>query len=494
MIQIKVIAVFFDFLFGTPTNRCLCGVAMSLEVHGAILDGHSESGAAFLEMLRALLEQPDVRAGTTEFLSRLAQRFDCDRVSLGFASGHAVRLGAVSHFAEKLEAPALEHVVAAMEESLLQDAPLAYPHPVGTFPYIVVAHAKLADAHGLASALTVPFGQEGRLLGALCFENTRRDAFEPAEVSFIQQLAHHAGPLLKLKWSLQQPWPRRALRRVRDALDERGVAHRRVFAGAAAAALLCLLGVFAIPVAGTVSGQARLEASVQRLLTAPIDGYLKEARVLPGDRVREKQVLAELNDDTLQTEFRKLDAEAAQQENYVAEAMAKGDRTQLAVKRARLDEVLAEKDLVAQQLDRIRLVAPFDGVVIKGDLTQLLGSPLKRGDILLTLSQGTGFRVMIDVPERDIADIEIGQEGALVLTALPAQRFAVRIVRITPVATVSTDAQNVFEVEAALTGSAAELVPGMKGVAKIATRNQPIGWKWAARVWHALTFLAWSRL
>lgn len=468
---------------------------MSLDAHGATLEGNSETGAVFLEMLRSLLEHADLRAGTIEFLSRLAQRFDCDRVSLGFVAGRAVKLGAVSHFTGKIETAALSDVVAAMEEALLQDAALAYPHPAGKFPHIVVAHAKLADAHALSSVLTVPFGQGGRLTGALCFENTRREAFDPADVLLIQQLAHHAGPLLKLKWSLQQPWVLRTWYSIRDTLDEGGKERKRMLAAAGAAVLLCLLGLFAIPVAGTVSGQARLEASVQRLLSAPVDGYLKEVRVLPGDRVSAQQVLAELNDETLLTEFRKLEAEAAQQENYVAEAMAKGDRTQLAMKRAKLDEVLAEKDLVAQQLDRIRLVAPFDGVVIKGDLTQLLGSPLKRGDILLTLSQGTGFRVMIEVPERNIADIAIGQEGTLVLTALPAQRFAMRIVRITPVAAVSSgDAQNIFEVEAALTGSAPDLVPGMKGVAKIATRNEPIGWKWAARVWHALTFLVWSRL
>jgi hypothetical protein len=466
---------------------------MSLDVHGATLEGNSETSAVFLEMLRSLLEHADLRAGTTEFLSRLAQRFDCDRVSLGFVVGRTVKLGAVSHFAGRIEAAALSDVVAAMEEGLLQDATLAYPRPVGKFPYIVVAHAKLADAHALASVLTVPFGQGGRLVGALCFENTRREVFDPADVSLIQQLAHHAGPLLKLKWSLQQPWPLRIWHSLRDALDEGGKERRRMLAAAATAMLLCLLGLFAIPVAGTVSGQARLEASVQRLLSAPVDGYLKEVRVLPGDRVSAQQVLAELNDETLLTEYRKLEAEAAQQENYVAEAMAKGDRTQLALKRAKLDEVLAERDLVAQQLERVRLVAPFDGVVIKGDLTQLLGSPLKRGDILLTLSQGTGFRVIIDVPERDISDIMIGQESVLVLTALPAQRFAVRITRITPVAAVSADGQNVFEVEAALTENAPDLVPGMKGVAKISTRDEPIGWRWVSRAWHALTFIAWSR-
>lgn len=467
---------------------------MSLDVHGATHEEHRETSGVLLELLHALLEHADLRAGTTEFLSRLAQRFDCDRVSLGFVAGRSVKLGAVSHCSGKIEAAALSEVTAAMEESLLQDATLAYPHPVGKFPYIVVAHAKLADAHGLASALTVPFGQQGRLVGALCFENTRRDAFDSADVALMQQVAHQAGPLLKFKWLLQKPWPLRALLRIREMLDEGGKARRRMLVAGSAAMCLCLLGLFAIPVAGTISGQARLEASVQRLLSAPVDGFLKEVRVLPGDRVSEQQVLAELNDETLLTEYRKLEAEAAQQENLLAEAMAKADRTQLALKRAKLDEVLAQKDLVAQQLERIRLVAPFDGVVIKGDLTQLLGSPLKRGDVLLTLSQGTGFRVMVDVPERDISDIAIGQDGLLVLTALPAQRFPIRIVRITPVASVSTDGQNVFEVEAALKESAPDLGPGMKGVAKITARDQPIGWKWVARAWHALTFLVWSRL
>lgn len=101
---------------------------------------------------------------------------------------------------------------------------------------------------------------------------------------------------------------------------------------------------------------------------------------------------------------------------------------------------------------------------------------------------------MIEVPERDIEDIALGQEGVLVLAALPARRFPVRIARIMPVATVSEDGRNVFEVEAALNELAAELVPGMKGVVKIAAREEPLGWRWARRFWHALHFLAWSWL
>jgi multidrug resistance efflux pump len=467
---------------------------MSLDVHGTAREETRANEAVLLELLHALFEHADLRAGTTEFLSRLALRFDCDRVSLGLVAGRSVKLGAISHCPGKIEATALPEVVAAMEESLLQDAALAYPRPLAGFPYIVVAHGRLADAHGLASALTVPFGQEGRLIGALCFESTREAAFAPEAVTLIQQLARHAGPLLKLKCSLQQPWPLRIWHSLRNMLAEEDQTRRRTLGTAAGLIGLCLIGLFAIPVAGTVSGQARLEASVQRLMSAPIDGFLKEVRVLPGDRVQERQVLAELNDETLLTEYRKLEAEASQQENYLAEAMVKADRTQLALRRAKLDEVLAEKDLVEQQLERIRMVAPFDGVVIKGDLTQLLGSPLKRGDILLTLSQGAGFRVIVDVPERDISDIAVGQQGTLVLTALPAERYPVRIVRITPVASVATDGQNVFEVEAALQENAPDLVPGMKGVAKIVTQDRPLGWKWVTRAWHALGFLIWSRL
>jgi multidrug resistance efflux pump len=54
--------------------------------------------------------------------------------------------------------------------------------------------------------------------------------------------------------------------------------------------------------------------------------------------------------------------------------MARADRAQLVISQAKADEARAQLALVDEQLGRIRIEAPFDGVVIRGDLSQSLGA------------------------------------------------------------------------------------------------------------------------
>jgi multidrug resistance efflux pump len=466
-----------------------------MKLNTAPLEQQVDRQPGVVDLLQPLLTQASFDEAAVRFLTALAQAFDCERAALGFVSGKVVKVAAVSHHHESMQDAALPQVAAAMEESLLQDAALVYPEAFSDFPHIVLAHAELVRANGLSGALTMPLAEDGKLVGAITLESRRKGGFEREHLEQLEELAAHAGPLLKLKWTWQLPWLTRRIHAARRVVEDGGLlsTRRARYTAAGGAAFLFAL-LFLLPLPHRVAGNARLEALVQRVITSPIDGYLKEVRVRPGDKIKARQSLAELNDDTLRTEQRRLDAEAAQQENSLAEAMVNGDRTQVALRRAKLDDVLAQRDLVLQQLQRTQLISPFDGVVIKGDLTQLLGSPLKRGDVLLTVSQGPEFRVMVEVPERDIADVKVGQEGKLILAAMPEKTFPIRVARITPVATVASDGQNVFEIEAALDRSAAELVPGLKGVAKLTTGYRPVGWHWVARAWHGLTFFIWSKL
>lgn len=456
----------------------------------------SDAAATFLALIHPLLVQKGFSLAAAEFLSKLTQLCGCDRASLGFVDGHTVRICAVSRHFEEMNDSALPEVTAAMEESLLQDALLTYPQSLADFPYIVVAHADLVRRNNLSNALTVPLARQGELIGAITLENCRAGAFDPDQLWIMKKLASDIGPLLHLKWSLQRPLWSRLLSALRTKqAGKRGSGPQRTRLAAGAVMVLGAAMLLAIPTPNRISGQARLEASVQRVITSPIDGYLKEIHVRPGDHVRANQLLAVLDEDNLLAQRRKIDAEVLQLENSLAEAMVKADRTQVAIRSAKLDEVIAQRDLIDNQLAQTRLLAPFDGVVIKGDLTQLLGSPLKRSDTLLTLSKGEGFRVIVEVDERDISDIRIGQDGTLVLAALPSESFRIRIVRTTPVANVTPDGKNVFEVEAAVeSGSTAILAPGLKGVAKVTAGTEPISWKWIAGAWHALVYAIWSRL
>ncbi len=104
--------------------------------------------------------------------------------------------------------------------------------------------------------------------------------------------------------------------------------------------------------------------------------------------------------------------------------------------------------------------------MISGDLSQRIGGSVNRGEVLFEIAPLTGYRVVIEVDERQIADIAAGQTGEVVFGAIPERAFGLVIDEIIPVA-LARDGRNMFRVEAHLSETSDSLRPGMNGVGKI---------------------------
>jgi multidrug resistance efflux pump len=203
------------------------------------------------------------------------------------------------------------------------------------------------------------------------------------------------------------------------------------------------------------------------------------------------QILAELATQDLQTERIKRHSELVQHENVYKAALARADRTQLVINQAKAAESRAQLALIDNHLRRSQLRAPFDGVVIKGDLAPQLGAPVQRGDVLLTLAPDNRFRLIVEVDERDIGLLRQGMQGSLALAAAPGDVLGFSVARILPVA-VAADGRNYFEVEGALDPRGRALRPGLRGVAKIAAGERPAAWIATHRLIDWLRLTAWS--
>jgi biotin carboxyl carrier protein len=469
-----------------PLLRELEGAAATLS--GALQGGarRAEAGSALLLRLQALLLKPQpLEQAASALASELAGSLGFERVSLALAERGGLRLIGLSHSAQFAPRQGLiQALAAAMQEALDQAVSLLYPPPPQAAPRILQAHAALA-AQGPGNLLSVPLLDAGAALGALCCERAAPLAAE--SVRAIEQLACVLAPLIALKRRAEQPWQARA----REALRSRWPARpRRLIwlAGLAGALLLALL-----PLPYRIGAPARLEGAVQRVLAAPIEGYLHAAHVRPGDAVAAGQLLVELAQQDLLLQARKWEAELTQHENSAAAALARAERAQYALAQARAAEAAAQLELARAQLARTQLTAPIEGLVIKGDLTQSLGAPVQRGEVLLTIAPREAFRLIAEVDERDIGALAVGQRGQLALAALPGERLPFSVARLSPVAT-SRAGRNVFEVEAALAAAPAGLRPGLQGVAKIEAGSQPLGWIATHRLaqWVRMAIWTWG--
>ena len=235
-----------------------------------------------------------------------------------------------------------------------------------------------------------------------------------------------------------------------------------------------------------------MEGIVQRAISAPFNGYVTEAQFRAGDLVGKGETIAHLDDRELRLERIKLTSQREQFRRQQRQAMAEHDRAQTEIVGAQIVQSEAQLELVEEQLSRARLVAPFDGYVVVGDLSQSLGSPVERGEVLFEVAPLDGFRVVLEVDERDIADVVVGQSGQLAVASMPGERFAFTVSKITPV-NEAKDGRNFFRVEALLDSEIGRLRPGMEGVGKILVEERKLIWIWTHSLvdWARLTLWSW---
>jgi multidrug efflux pump subunit AcrA (membrane-fusion protein) len=171
--------------------------------------------------------------------------------------------------------------------------------------------------------------------------------------------------------------------------------------------------------------------------------------------------------------------------------MAQGERGSMGIIAAQVNQSEAQLSLAQEKLARATLVAPFDGVVVSGDLSQSIGTPVEQGKLLFEVAPLDGYRVVLQVDDHDIARLALAQRGELVLSSLPDRTLPFTVSAITPVATQS-EGRNVFRVEARLDAKTARLRPGMEGVGKVVVGERSLLWIWTHSFFDWLRLALWN--
>ena len=241
-----------------------------------------------------------------------------------------------------------------------------------------------------------------------------------------------------------------------------------------------------------VSANATLEPVVRRAVVAPFAGYIAEAPARAGDLVRPDQVLATLDDRDLRLQRLKWASQYEQLGKQHQQALAERNAAQVMILSAQMDQAQAEVALLDDQLSRSRLRSDIDGIVVTGDLSQALRAPVERGQVLFEVAPLDAFRVILQVDEHSIADLQVGQAGTLVLSGAPDEGLPLRVAKITPVST-AREGRNYFRVETTLDQRPERLRPGMEGIGKITIDRRRLIWIWTHEVidWVRLKVWTW---
>jgi RND family efflux transporter MFP subunit len=447
-----------------------------------------------LELVAISVEADSFHEAAFAIVSELAANFGCERVSLGFLDRSEIEVCALSHSARfDTRSSLVRAIQSAMEEAIDVQATLVFPPPEGSRPQPCRAHEKLMLGHGAASVASIPLSSRSKVVGTLTLEYPKGRAATPDHLEFCEQTAPLLGAILEQKQLAERWIGHQLLDSLRDGLEDLVGPRRPALKLLALASALLLLVLAIVPVPHRVSSPASLEGRVQRVVVAPVPGFIAESRARAGDVVREGEVLATLDDTDLQLELRKWQGRRMQLQKEYRAAVAGHDRSQTNILRAQLGQAEAESRLIQEQLARMNLVAPFAGIVARGDLSQSLGSPVERGEVLFEVAPLDDYRIIVEIDERDISMVSAGQTGKLTLAALPGESFELRVQRIIPVST-SEGGRNFFRAEANVESPPALLRPGMEGVAKVEVGRGTLLWIWTHNMTDWLRLWLWSKV
>jgi multidrug resistance efflux pump len=455
-----------------------------------------ERSAIALDVLALTEEHAKPEPAAMAVVNELTRHLDADRAAIGLVRHRGgnprVRLVALSHQAWfRRRSGVADTLEAAMDEAFDQNGPVTVPPQALTERAIAVAHAEHARKAGMAAVLSVPLPDRGTVAGVLTLERRADRPFAPEALLVAETVAGLVGPVLALK-ARNRRW---VGGRIVD-----GIAHALgVLLGPQRLSwkLLAIVLLAAATALGTLDGPFRISAdatlrgTVQRAAVAPFQGFIDTAPVRAGDLVREGDVILTLVDDDLKLEALRWSSEVDRLRSRQRDALARYDRAEVALLDAQIRQAEAQRELARIRLARTEVRAPLTGLVVSGDLTQKLGSPVQQGEVLFEIAPLAAFRVDVAVDERDLRWLAVGQRGRLALTGMPEEGLDIVITRITPVAE-AVEGRNTFRVEADLEGASPALRPGMEGVAKLDAGEARLIWVLTRRLVDWARHFAWT--
>lgn len=419
-----------------------------------------------IDGIASVLGERDFEHAALRFVNLLGRRLQAERVVLGFVKAGEIAIHSESDSSGNANKHELLKLTAkAMQECVDQQESIGWPVQEGC-SQITVAHGKLAEAEGQRTLLTVPLVDKELCYGAVLFERGPDTLFSREDQLTAEAMANFIGVVLEEKRQSSLPlyaYVGRSLHNQASHLLGPGYLLRKIVL---LVVVVATLFFSFMPGAYNIGADAVLEGAELRAVVVPFDGYLQNASLRAGDSVAKGTVLAELDTRELRLQRMSWLSQQATARRQYEDALAKQERTQVQVSNAQMQRAQAELELIDYEISQAKLLAPFDALIVSGDLSQRIGSVVKQGEVLFELSPSKRFRLAIYIDEFRINDIRQQQTGKLVLAALSDMEFPFTVTRINPVAEVREGA-TVYRVEADLAAQDDELRVGLEGAAQV---------------------------
>ncbi|MFZ2508486.1 MAG: efflux RND transporter periplasmic adaptor subunit, partial [Steroidobacteraceae bacterium] len=235
--------------------------------------------------------------------------------------------------------------------------------------------------------------------------------------------------------------------------------------------------------AAVYTGTAPIESERKAFVMPKVRGEIRQVLVDEGERVREGQVLARLDGDQLRLEVALAEATMRKLERDYArntELQAKGLISAVSIDNLKyeLEAARASWELARLQLSYTEIRSPISGTVTQrldvvkvGNTVTPVGGVIESADSALFVVEDLDTLILrVNVPERELAKLAVGQIAELGFDAVPGQAFAGRIALVSPYVDAETAT---FSVRIRVTETGGLLRPGMFARVAIVYERKP---------------------
>jgi membrane fusion protein (multidrug efflux system) len=223
--------------------------------------------------------------------------------------------------------------------------------------------------------------------------------------------------------------------------------------------------------AALYTGTAPVESDRKAFVMPKVQGEIRQVLADEGQRVRAGQTLARLDGDKLRLEVALSEATMRKLErdyNRNLELQQKGLVSATAIDNLKyeLEAAKATWDLARLQLSYCDIRSPIDGTVTQrldvvkvGNTVTPVGGVIESADSsLFVVEDLETLMLRVNVPERELAKLSVGQPAELTFDAVPGRAFRGQISLISPYVNADTAT---FSVRIRVTETAGLLRPGM---------------------------------
>lgn len=254
--------------------------------------------------------------------------------------------------------------------------------------------------------------------------------------------------------------------------------------------LLAIYAILFVQVNDVLRADVVIDDPDLRVVSAPMDSFIKEVFVIPGDVVAVGDPLVNLEDDEILLRIAELEAQIARHVARAAVARSGRDRAEAAVAEAEKSEAEARLMLARRELDQTHVVARTAGTVLEGDLRQKLGARVSFGEELMRIAPRQGIEVQLSVRNRDGERLAQGLSGPVRLDAAPETSLMVTLTRLQPKAE-TIDGELRFVAFGELQAASGAIENGMQGTARLSLGKGPIYQVWLKPIAETVFMFLW---